>query len=77
MHGAERVFGATAFFLEGTEQSLQMMEELLVLSYVVQNAGGEALVQNSDELVKVPRVHDTAPQPSRGDRQDDSFVLLA
>ena len=77
MHGAERVFGATAFFLEGTAQRLQMMEELLVLSYVVQNAGGEALVQNTDELVKVPRVHDTAPQPSRGDRQDDSSDLLA
>ena len=54
-----------------------MMEELLVHSYVVQNAGGEALVQNTDELVKVPRVHDTAPQPSRGDRQDDSSDRLA
>ena len=64
-------------FLEKTAQSLQMMEELLVHSYVVQNAGGEALVQNTDELVKVPRVHDTAPQPSRGDRQDVSSDLLA
>ena len=64
-------------FLERTAQRLQMMEELLVLSCVVQNAGGEALVQNTDELVKVPRVHDTAPQPSRGDRQDDSSDRLA
>ena len=63
-------------FLEGTAQRLQTTEELLVPSHVVQSAGGEALVQNTDELVKVPRVHDTAPQPSRGDRQDDSSDLL-
>ena len=60
------LFGAT-LFPEGTAQRLQMIEELLVPSHVVQSAGGEAFVQDSDEPVRVPRVHGTGPQPSRGD----------
>ena len=54
-----------------------MIEELLVLSNVVESAGGKAFVQDSDEPVRVPRVHGTGPQPSRSDRHDDSPDLLA
>ena len=49
-------------FPEGTTQRLQMIAELLVPSHVVQSAGGEAFVQDTDELVKAPRVRGTTTQ---------------
>ena len=69
VHAQKRVFGATPS--QGTARRLEMIEELLVFSHVVRSAGGEAFVQDTDELVRVQWC--TA---QRGDRQDDSPFIF-
>ena len=69
------MFGATLFSSRDHPTFSKMLEELLVITHVVHSASCEAFVQDTDELVRGPRVHGTAPQPSRGERHDTPVLL--